>query len=379
MLTENVAKKLQDDLHQIASDLGYDDVVFNITANIQKYESDMKNKDGDDYNPCVLKLNGTPFTFSSLDIEIYDYTLSIYGISRKRKKIEEIFVAYKKLNNIRKNIGNNQVYLYASNLLIDDFENTEDGRNKKRFNGRVDIEIQLLPYTIDGVSTSISFDNIVIPFNTIRFRKDKSLIPNIEFGGSNTSVKLISETMQLEIPAIAENSKIMELLSDTLNDNYNKKYLIKWEIGNIIKTVDMIFRVGTVEYNRNGQPITFWVTLERALTRKDFKVDGVTIPVLKWSFNGSAEITSISKSDGVKSKIIGNGRTVTALFLNDGSTKINDIIENVKNHSKFKRFNLVFNINDIVFDYQMIINNGSIQVTEHPDLMIECTFIEGVL
>lgn len=379
MLTENVAKKIQDDLHGIAIGLGYTDVVFNITADIQKYESDMTNKDGVDYNPCVLKLSGTPFTFSSLDIEVYSYSLSIYGISKHRKHIEEIFAEYKRLNNVRKNVGGHQVYIYASNMLTDDFENTEDGRNKKRFNARVEIELQVLPYAVDGVSTKLKIDNVEIPFNTIRFRKDKSLIPNVDFGHSNTSVKLINETMQIEIPAIVENAKIMGLLAYTLNDNYNKPYLIQWEIGNIIKTTDMVFRVGTVEYNRNGQPITFWATFERALTRKDFKIDGVTIPVLKWSLNGNAEITSISKSDGIKSKIIGNGRIITALLLNDGSAKIKEIINNINNHDKLKQFNVAFTVNDVSFNYQMIIKDGSIQVTEHPDLMVECTFIEGVV
>ena len=42
MLIKDVAKKIQDDLNTIADTLGYTDVVFNLTDNIQRYETDMK-------------------------------------------------------------------------------------------------------------------------------------------------------------------------------------------------------------------------------------------------------------------------------------------------------------------------------------------------
>ena len=75
-MVKDVARKIQDDLHDIAQDLGHD-VTFNITDNIQRYESDMLNK-AEVYNPCVLRLTNDPFAFESLDIKIYVYELQIY-------------------------------------------------------------------------------------------------------------------------------------------------------------------------------------------------------------------------------------------------------------------------------------------------------------
>lgn len=376
MITKTVAQKIQDDLHIIADYLGYE-VSFNITEYIQKYQSDMKNADDLNYNPAVLSLVGDPFVFSSLNTEILNYELEVHALAKDRLKIEEIFKVYRNNNKQATTIEGLSVYIYSSNIHIDDFTKSQDGRNKRYFNGRVDIQLQVLPYTIDGNSTILKLDDIEIPFNTLRFRKDKSLIPNVSFGSSNADVKLVSETLQVEIP-ITDNTKVSELLFDCLNDSYNKKYQVKYEINDIVKTVDMVLRVGTIEYNKNGNPITFWITLERALGRKDFKIDGITIPAIRWSFSSDLEITSTSKESGVKSRPVANGRGISVLLVNDQSSKINDIIENINQHGIDKRFMVSFDINDLEFSYSMIIKNGSLQVTEHPDLLVECTFIEGV-
>lgn len=375
MIVKDVANKIQDDLHNIVDNLDYD-IVFNITDNIQRYESDMKNADEVGYNPCVLSLIADPFVFSSLDIEVLNYELRVYGKVSQRYFIEEVFKVYRE-NKQSTVIGANGVYIYSTNIQYDDFVKSEDGRNKRYFEGVVDIQLQILPYSIDGNSTTLKLDDIEIPFTTFRFRKDKSLIPNISFGSSNTDVKLVSETMQIEIPVVV-NEKVSELLLDVLNDSYNKKYTINYEISNITKTVDMILRVGTIEYNKNGNPITFWITLERALGRKDFKIDGITIPAIRWAFSSDLEITSTYKESGVKSRPIANGRGITVLLVNDQSAKIDDIIENINQHEVDKRFNVEYQVNDKTYSYSMVIKNGSLQVTEHPDLLVECTFIEGV-
>ena len=75
-------------------------------------------------------------------------------------------------------------------------------------------------------------------------------------------------------------TKIGEILTDVLNDNYNKTYQFQFTINGVVKTVDVTLRNGNLNYNKNYQPITFWATFQRALTRKDFKIDGVTIPTL---------------------------------------------------------------------------------------------------
>ena len=378
MITLDIAKQIQDDINVISADLGHD-IVFIIKDDTQRYDTRMITRDGKTYQPCVLSLSSNPVTLDELQLTQSSYRLFILGETDKRREIEQIFYTYQNRENKQSIINNKVVQIYSSNLFKDDFIKSEDGQNLSKIIGRVEIETYSTAYDqLSGFDTTLKIDNTIIPFNLIRYRKDKSLISNVNFGNNNIDIKLVNEELQIEIPIIEDNVKIMELLNDTLNNNYNKSYQLIWKIGNLEATMDMTLRVATIDYNRNNNPLTFWVTLQRTLSRKDFKIDGVTIPAIRWAYNGNVEITSKSASNGVKSKIIGVGRSVSALLLNDNSLKVNEIIDAIDNHDKNKRFNVSMGINAKTLTYSMIVKEGNIQVTENPDLMLEVTFIEGV-
>ena len=117
--------------------------------------------------------------------------------------------------------------LYKTNMYIDNFGNSEDGFNKKRFEGRVDIQVQLLPYGYTGATTSLEVDSTVVPYRSIEYRKDKSLSPNIAYG-TNTDTKMISDTLLITFP-LTTNSEIGTLFSDVLSSTYNKSYTLKMD------------------------------------------------------------------------------------------------------------------------------------------------------
>lgn len=317
MLLKDVAKKIQDDLNLIADNLGYADVVFNITDNIQRYESDMKNSDDVSYTPCVVKMNGSPFKFESLDITVRNYELSIYGFAIQRHKVEKIVHEYTKIE--QSNISGIGVFQYASELFIDEFLSSQDGYNKKRFDGRVDIELQIPPTTITGHNVNIKVDDIVIPFRSIRYRKDKSIISNIPFNDSSANdVKMVSDTIEVEIP-VTDNSDVLALFSEMLDATYNKTHVLSWAIGSITKVIQVTMRVGTMSLLNNNNPLTFWVTFELALPRKTMTIDRITFPVLRIGFTGEKTPSTYPRNiDGnyvMKSRILRFGTSLDTVIV----------------------------------------------------------------
>ena len=93
--------------------------------------------------------------------------------------------------------------------------------------------------------------------------------------------------------------------------------------------------------------------------------------------NSKTEITSKTTLDGVKSKPVTTGRQVSALLLNNGSAKIQEIIQTLNMHDKDKRFQLSIEVGSITLTYSMIIESGAISATEHPDLVVDVLFVEG--
>ena len=297
MLIKDVAKKIQDDLNTIADTLGYTDVVFNLTDNIQRYETDMKNYDDEKYTPGVVKQNGAPFLFNSLDIESRDYEITIYGWAKQRPVVEKIFDEYKKDGNTSTGIGDNKIFLYSSGLIIDKFGNSTDGLNSKRFEAIVDINVQILPYTLDGSSVSVKVDGVSIPFKVIQYRKDKSVIQNIPYASNNSNINMVSDTFVLELPATL-NSKIQELLGNVLDATYNKKYVVEWTLGTIVKTFDVIMRTGNITLINNSNPITFSATFELALPRNTIQINGQQFEILKKTFNADKIPTTFPRQFG---------------------------------------------------------------------------------
>lgn len=376
MLNKNVAKAIQDELHEIIEALELD-ITIDITHDIRKYDTAKRNKDNDKYTPAVLRAAGDPFHFSSLDAKVYSYELLIYGFSKDRDNLEKVFNLYSNQTRGTIEVEGQDVVKYISRLEVNDFKSSSDGLNDKRFEAVVDIDLHATPDVVKGIETSIKIGEDLLPFHLLRFRKDISLIPNVKYGGNNTSVKLISEQMQIEVPVYKDSSLVQNLLMDVLAENYNKLYELKYEINNIVKTTSMTLRVGTIEYNRTHMPVTMWLTFERALSRKEFTIDETTIPVLRWAYSSNTELTSKSTENSVKSKPLGLGRTISALFVNDGSEKMKELIANINLIDKTKRFEIEYEINDVKFNYNMIVKDGTIQVTEHPDLIVECLFVEG--
>lgn len=383
MKINDLAKIIQDDLHDIVNQLGYD-VTFVVTADIQKYESYMKTKDNDNYIPIVIKRLNDTYLFTDFDIRVTDYQLSIYGLASKRKDIEDIFKEYSKRDYAQHiDMNGEPFYVYSQQMVTDSFITTTDGANTRRFLATVDIQIQVPPKITKGSDVTLIIDGLNIPFYSIRFRKDKSLIPNVEFNGVNSSLSLTNEILVLEIP-LSRTSGIQALLQEVLEYRYNITHEIKLEFKlsetrTLTKEALMVTRIGNIEFGYDNEPIAMFVTFERALTRRDFKVDGEIIPVIQWGYGSKSQNISISTVNGIKNKPINQSRQINAVFAYSfPNIMLENIINEINNNTE-RVFEVEYQIGpNLTYTYNMIVDSGNILVTENPDMIVEVTFIESV-
>lgn len=303
MLVKDVAHKIQQDINVLVEE--GDQITFIITSDIHQYETDKETRDGDKYTPGVLVSVGEPMIFTQLDVKVERFRLTIYGWAKQRHAVEAIFEEYKQGRFNATTINDQKVFLYSTGMKINDFLLTQDGFNKNRFEATVDFEVHMLPFTYDGTSISISLDDVPILYRSIQYRKDKSIIQNINYGNDNKSVNLVSDAMVLELP-LTEKDKVQEIFGEVLDNSYNKKHLLKWEIGAIEKVMEVIVRVGNITAVNNANPLTFYITLEIPYPRQTVTIDGIELDILDKTFN--AEKTPVSVLRDINGQYIMKGK-----------------------------------------------------------------------
>ena len=378
MSLNQIKTYLQGQLNTVSLSLEYD-LDFILGDDYLKYLKRIKNADGSYYVPGVVSLINKPVMVDDVGLLVSSYELVLYGFKDTKEQLDTI------LDNLTDGgsfvFDSNTAYAYFGTVQKES-QASNDGNADSRVIYTLDVELHVvvgsLPSNLSKVEILDDEKYVKIPYTSVQFKKDKALTLNTTYSDSNDSIKLVTDTLQLEMPIISTNAVLLDLLANVLDSSYNKKYTLKWTLtSGITKEWDVILKVGWINYIDNPNPITFGVILERALPRKTITVDSVALPCIQFTVenntvNSEAIVNSTSKLN--ESTAVSSSLSITALFSYDESEKADEIIDEMNGVTQNTTFEVSYDIGENTYTHNMYVLRCNVSALESGDMSYQVTF-----
>lgn len=394
---ENFAKDIQQKLEDIAySEFGDKHPQFNITDDMQIYQNRRLKKGGRRYTPGILRvIPGAISPATVWGVYTGQYQLEIYGYRDEKRKIQQIFRDFASENNnvpYEPELGyevvedNRTGMLTVGELIIDEFNDSDDGVDEESFVAYLDIVFSIFIGGLSAKETSLTIDNTPIPFDEIQYKQDKSLISNIAYkdGASNDpniDNKLVSELLILNIPLNVDTS-VDTFINRVLDNTYNDKYSISWNLTDTItKTGDYVVRSAFIQYNQQNEAIGILVSFENTTSAITFQLDGESVPVLKSTFSATRATDAFNEVDeegNIEIKQLNTSYTygigITFLF-DETKDSIKRLFKEITENTTNVSHTITIEGPEKISNYEVILKEGSWDFDEKANLTITATFV----
>jgi len=349
---------------------------FNVTALRQKYEHYLKTADDTIYIPCIIELESQPILIDDVGIKTSIYTIQFHVRRTMLTNLDDTIKAL--VNGGTFTVGTETAVIYYGGLDVTEFNHDAQGYAEQTAEVYLQFQVNLIKGSVASNSTKIELKTsgsyIQVPYTTVTYKNEKGLVPNVAYGTNNSS-KLVSEEYVITFPIVTTNTMLTSLIADIMSDTYNTKYTMKHTItGSIIKEMDVVTRAGGFTYLDNAQPITFWVTFERALPRKTITIDTVSLPLANLTFGFTGDVIVGKVNDGVYGINVPNGqKTLTATIFYTANEKDTELINEINRTTRNTSFAISYEVGSITYTGTYTMVNGSISVLENGDISYTIT------
>ena len=349
---------------------------FNVTALRQKYEHYLKTADDTIYIPCIIELESQPILIDDVGIKTSIYTIQFHVRRTMLTNLDDTIKAL--VNGGTFTVGTETAVIYYGGLDVTEFNHDAQGYAEQTAEVYLQFQVNLIKGSVASNSTKIELKTsgsyIEVPYTTVTYKNEKGLVPNVAYGTNNSS-KLVSEEYVITFPIVTTNTMLASLIADIMSDTYNTKYTMKHTItGSITKEMDVVTRAGGFTYLDNAQPITFWVTFERALPRKTITIDTVSLPLANLTFGFTGDVIVGKVNDGVYGINVPNGqKTLTATIFYTANEKDTDLINEINRTTRNTSFAISYEVGSITYTGTYTMVNGSISVLENGDISYTIT------
>ena len=349
---------------------------FNVTALRQKYEHYLKTADDTIYIPCIIELESQPILIDDVGIKTSIYTIQFHVRRTMLTNLDDTIKAL--VNGGTFTVGTETAVIYYGGLDVTEFNHDAQGYAEQTAEVYLQFQVNLIKGSVASNSTKIELKTsgsyIQVPYTTVTYKNEKGLVPNVAYGTNNSS-KLVSEEYVITFPIVTTNTMLTSLIADIMSDTYNTKYTMKHTItGSIIKEMDVVTRAGGFTYLDNAQPITFWVTFERALPRKTITIDTVSLPLANLTYGFTGDVIVGKVNDGVYGINVPNGqKTLTATIFYTANEKDTELINEINRTTRNTSFAISYEVGSITYTGTYTMVNGSISVLENGDISYTIT------
>ncbi len=382
---QTIAKLIEDKLNDysdllFSNELITEQIRFRITDDFQKY-TNKTTYEGLKYVPGVLQLTAPrmpEYTFAGILAE--DYVVTFYGVIRQRDDIQKILNYYVRVENeerVFSQDGWTVTKTVQKPRFIDRYDHNE-GKKEDSFILQLVLNWSYVMGGVVGRDSNVKIDNVLMDYYSIAYRNDKSLLPNITYG-THSNDKLVSEQVVVNFPIQVGNAKNAELLASILNSSYNKTHTIQFTVGTVVKSITGVLRSGTLSYNNDNTIVGFIVTFQKALPRIPIYIDDQTVLVGAFSVDMEKGIEVVPDIGAGRVSInavaVRIGRSISMTVILDGSSKANELAEDIANDTFMKKqYTIRHSIGGVERTYQVFMQKGHYRYTENANLTLECIF-----
>ena len=356
MNTKQLADKLTTEL---TNNLNY-----SVTDDVQLFNEDME-LGGEPYVPVLASL------ITSLPNENKYITTVTYQLTFK-VAVSKIDLFYADMENFRDTQVNEIIGSdYVSKVIYREVYQREDVENSIDYREFTVDMIWTYALSVVGSQSVIKIDTFEIPFLTCSITHDIGYVSNEAHDTAYDNYRLSNDTILLEIPLILADTKVNEIYDEINSNSYNKTYVL--DINGVSKTV--VLKQSQVTLTRNGGLTSMILTLETAYPRVSITLDGESIPVTAYRYNGK-----VTTTDGKKSSLdailrthgVSKVRSWSITFVKDGSTIYDKIVNDVYGNTLDTTYELVRDGKT----YTLMLADAVEEYTETGDMSIQCQFID---
>lgn len=387
-----VETKLNDKVVELF-DLGEIDtkIVFNVTDNYQLYERMQKAEyELDDYQEF------TPVIISRLDHYEYpadyvryeeSYSIGIYGFADQIIDLERVIKAY--------TVDENTIY---KSVTVGDFQITKetqdvsfeldiepmDGTQRKRVIGEGGFSWTFLDGIMTSYDVTVTVDGETMPYIAFDWGRSADTIQSQAINSTGQTLNNINVkpfTPVLTLPYISTSPVIKALYKELYSNVYNKSHVLTYYDTALDETFSYDVKISTGSFNDTKPKILdFIVVFERILPTVSLSIDSVSVPLVEFSIDAGAEISTSTKinSDVSESAYLGSGYTITmSLDISDlTNTKTQELLGYVLTQTFDTPHTLQLIKGSIQADYNVLLRSGSYKFNNNPIDSIVLVFTE---
>lgn len=344
------------------------DIFFNLQRyGEQFYDNIIRDRDGKPYVAGVVYELEMPRIETFYTTRRKEYTISV---KLKTEILDEVKAIINQVEQFK--VDDNTYYL--SNLIIDDEKVEREGNlTTKVVFGTLRLGVAI-PTFITGKDVIIKVDGVKVNVVASNQIFDKALLSTVKYGDNTSDINTGAEYTFSFI--VDTNQKVNDILGNILDNKFNK--IFNFEINYITHTanMDLVLRRGIVSFDNNDNPLGFQATFERALPRKEIKINGHKVQAI--SFLPQLSIEPLVKNNSVATiRMQSVSRNYSFYLVNDKSDLIDDIINEFKDY-KSKKWVLEYEINDIPLTANCLLTNLAFVNEENPDTVLQVSFGEGL-
>ena len=213
-----------------------------------------------------------------------------------------------------------------------------------------------------GTSVIIKIDDVQVPFQSCDVIHDKSYVSN-QAQGSN--YRMTNDLVTLQVPLIVANTKILEFYNDVNSNTYNKTYVL--DIDGVEKT--LVLKKGQYTFTNSSSLTGLILTLETHYPRLEILIDGVSLPITAYQYQGKKIIETSSRSGGgTKGYGSSKVRTWSITIVKDGSATWTKLYNDA--------YDDTLDITYTLEGFTVELADAVVRFTETGDMTLECQFTE---
>lgn len=334
----------------------------------QFYDNDIKDQDGRPYVATIINELEMPIITDFYTTRKRMFELSIKVQANLENEVKTVLKNSVDSKNSFK--ANDRIYQLGE-LIVSEPRTEDYGKDKiKVIYGSIRVSVDV-PVFITGNDITVSIDSV--PVNVIRANEthDKALLSSVAFGDNTSDINTGSE----HIYTFGLEAGTTNLFTDVKNNTFNKSYEFSFNYGVMEQDITLVLRRGVVNWGSNNDTVTFTCVFERALPRKEIKIDGHQVNAINFTPQYSLEPLPINRQRSVKLY----GGTFTKMYSfyieNDNSELIQTIIEEFRTPVS-RGFDIEFKINNTMINAECILVNLVIPSGENPNAVFNLTFGE---
>lgn len=368
-----------------------DKIVFNVTADFQLYERMQKAEyevgDYQKFTPVIIaRIDHYEYPADYLRYE-EKYSIGMYGYSDQLISLERIIKAYV----VDENTTNKSVVVSpfritkeTADVSFDLDIEPSDGSLDKRVMGAGSFAWTFL----DGIMTSydiiIKIDNEEMPYISYDFADEPSTIQTQTIDTSGHTANIVGTSfyeIQLVLPYISTSTVIKALYKEFYEGSYNKKHVLTYYDTALNET----FTYNVVSTSRRFADIRpkvldFAISLRRIYPTVTVTIDTVSVPVVDFSFNAGAELSTTTgiNDEDAENAFLGNSYQINMqLDISDTSnTKTQELLLAILQQNFETPHTIAFVKGTISESYDVLFKGGTYQWQNNPTDKIGVTFVK---